>query len=111
METHLHMLKDMSHMFVHVNPRIELISYPDSRFGSLTFIRLRICRARVSTSANLPSLLAGEPMSIDRRLSLSARQAVSSELSPPTDPDCAEAIATDCPIRATQGISDVLGGP
>ena len=48
---------------------------------------------------------------MDLRLSLSALQAVSNEFSEPTDPDCAEAIETDCPIKATHGISDVLLGP
>lgn len=48
---------------------------------------------------------------MDLRLSLSALQAVSKELSEPADPDCAVANATDCPINATQGISDALEGP
>lgn len=48
---------------------------------------------------------------MDLRLSLSALHAVSNELSEPTDPDCAEAIETDWPINATQGMSDALDGP
>lgn len=48
---------------------------------------------------------------MDFRLSLSALQAVSKELSEPTDPDCADAMETDWPIKATHGISDVLRGP
>jgi hypothetical protein len=43
------------------------------------------------------------------RLSASARQAVSSEFSDPTD--CADAIATDCPIRATHSMSGRFFGP
>lgn len=86
-------------------------SYPDKRLGTLIFIRLRIWWARVSTRANLPSLLWGAPVNIDFKLSLSARQAISNELSDPTFPDCAEAMETDCPIRATNGISAVLRGP
>lgn len=45
---------------------------------------------------------------MDLRLSLSALHAVSREFS---EPDCAEAIATDWPIRATHGMSDALDGP
>ena len=48
---------------------------------------------------------------MDFRLSLSAFHAVSREFSEPTDPDCAEAIETDWPINATQGISDAFAGP
>lgn len=91
--------------------RKNIKTHPERRLGTLTFIRFRICRAIVSTMANLPSLPCGAPVSIDLRLSLSARQAVSKELSGPTDPDCAEAIATDCPIKAIQEISDAFGGP
>lgn len=86
-------------------------SYPDRRLGSLIFIRLRIWWASVSTNANLPSLLWGAPVNIDFKLSLSARHAVSNELSDPRLPDCAEAMDTDWPIRATHGISVVLRGP
>ena len=86
-------------------------NYPERRFGSLTFSRLLICLARVSTKATLPSLLWGAPVSIDLKLSLSALQAVSNEFSVPTDLPSAEAMDTDCPIKATQGISDAFGGP
>lgn len=87
------------------------ISYPVKRFGSLIFIRLRIWWANVSTKAILPSLLWGAPVKIDFKLSLSALQAVSNELSEPTLPDCAEAMETDWPMRATHGISAALLGP
>jgi hypothetical protein len=64
----------------------------------------------VSTRAILPSLLWGAPVRMDLRVSASARQAVSSELSDPTDPDWADAIETDCPIRATHSISAAARG-
>lgn len=83
-------------------------SYPNRRLGSLTFIRLRIWLERVSTKASLPSLLWGAPVNIDFKLSLSARHEISNEL---WDPGFAEANETDWPIRATHGISTVLGGP
>lgn len=79
--------------------------------GSLSFIRFRICFAKASTKAILPSLLGGAPANIDLRLSVSALHAVSNEFSEPADPDCAVAIETDWPIKATQGMSDVLAGP
>lgn len=87
------------------------VDYPERRLGSLSFIRFLICWARASTKAILPSLFGAAPVSIDLRLSLSALQAVSNELSEPVDPDCVVAIETDWPIKATQGISDAFAGP
>lgn len=93
------------------NKKLAKNKYPVRRVGRRSFIRLRICPARDSTKAILPSLLWGAPVSIDFKLSVSARQAVSNELSDAPLPDCAEAIETDWPIRATHGISEVFGGP
>lgn len=108
---HLMHIKNQSIQMELEQKQLHKTTYPERRFGSLIFIRLRICWARVSTNANLPSLLWGDPVSIDFKLSLSARHAFSKELSAPTLPDWADAIATDWPIKATQGISDVLLGP
>jgi hypothetical protein len=47
---------------------------------------------------------------MDLRVSASARHAVSNELLEPTDPDWADAIATDWPIRATHSISVAARG-
>ncbi|QHO19663.1 uncharacterized protein DS421_11g330970 [Arachis hypogaea] len=74
-------------------------------------MRLQICPARDSTKATLPSLFGGAPVNIDFKLSVSARQAVYKEFSDAALQDCVEAIDTDCPIKATHVISDVLGGP
>lgn len=93
------------------NHKLAKNKYPVRSVGSRSFIRLRICPARDSTKAILPSLLWGAPVNIDFKLSVSARQAVSNELSDAPLPDCAEAIETDCPIKATHGISEVFGGP
>lgn len=93
------------------NNKLAKNKYPVRSVGSRSFIRLRICAARDSTKAILPSLLWGAPVSIDFKLSVSARQAVSNELSGAPLPDCAEAKETDWPIKATHGISDVFGGP
>jgi hypothetical protein len=65
----------------------------------------------VSTKAIRPSLLWGAPVKMFFRLSASARQAVSREFSDPPDPDCADASATDCPIRATHSMSGRPFGP
>lgn len=64
----------------------------------------------VSTRAILPSLLRGAPVRMDLSVSASACQAVSSEFSEPTDPAWADAIETDCPIRATHSISAAARG-
>ncbi|QHO16207.1 uncharacterized protein DS421_10g301670 [Arachis hypogaea] len=74
-------------------------------------MRLRICPARDSTKATLPSLFGGAPVNSYFKLSVSSCQAVSKEFSDAALLDCAEAIDTDWPIKATHGISDVLGGP
>lgn len=86
-------------------------SYPVNRLGRRTFILLRICLAMVLTRETLPSLLWGAPVKMDLRVSASACHAVSSEFSEPTDPDCADAIATDCPTRATHSMSGRFFGP
>lgn len=85
-------------------------SYPFRRFGSLTFIRVLICLASESTKASLPSLLCGDPRSIDLRLSTSTFQIVSGEDSEPT-PDWTEAIGTEFPIVAIHWMSAAVLGP
>lgn len=89
----------------------DISMYPERSFGTLRLIRLRIWPAMVSTKATLPSLFWGAPLSSLFRVSTSARQAASKELSAAAPLDVTELIATDWPITATQGISDVFGGP
>ncbi len=86
-------------------------TYPDSTFGRCCFSRFRICWARVSTRAILPSFDGDAPFRIDFRESISALQAVSKESSALTEPEWAAAMETDWPINATQGMSSVTDGP
>lgn len=82
--------------------------YPERRLGRRCFNRDWILLAKVSSNAIRPNFADGAPFKIDFKESISAFQAASKVSS---GPEWAAAIATDWPIKATQGTSWVLEGP
>jgi len=86
-------------------------TYPERTVGRCCLSLFRICCARVSTRAILPSFDRDTPFKIAFKESISALQAVSKESSILPEPEWAAAMEMDWPINATQGMSNVIDGP